>query len=288
VFVIGANPWIWTSPVTDKALEELIPRLRDWGFDAVELPVENPGDWSPQRVRRLLDEHGLIPAAVIAVTSPGRELVVADAATINRTQAYLCQCVEMAVAVGAPSVCGPLYASVGRTWRMSSAQRAAVYSQFRASLGPVLDFAAPAGVRLGVEALNRYETSVLNTVGQTLQALEGLPEAAGIMLDSYHMNIEEADPHAAVRAAGPRLVHVQVSGSDRGAPGSDHIDWERWLGSLSATGYAGAVCLESFTGENEAIAVAAAIWRPLASSQDALARNGLAHLRAVMARQVGR
>ena len=88
-----------------------------------------------------------------------------------------------------------------------------------------------------------------------------------------------------VRAAGPRLVHVQVSGSDRGAPGADHIDWDRWISSLTAAGYAGTVCLESFTGENEAIAVAAAIWRPLASSQDALARNGLAHLRTVMARQ---
>jgi D-psicose/D-tagatose/L-ribulose 3-epimerase len=285
VFAVGANPWIWTSPVTDKALEEILPRLRGWGFDAVELPVENPGDWSPQRVRNLLGEHGLIPAAVIAVTSPGREMVAADTATVNRTRAYFRECVELAAEVGAPSVCGPLYASVGRTWRMSPQEREAVYDQFRTSLAPVLTAARQAGVRLGVEALNRYETSVLNTVGQTLQALEGLPDTIGIMLDSYHMNIEEADPYAAVRAAGPRLVHVQVSGSDRGAPGADHIDWDRWISSLAATGYAGTVCLESFTGENEAIAVAAAIWRPLASSQDALARNGLAHLRAVMARQ---
>lgn len=282
MFVIGANPWIWTSPVTDKALEKIIPRLREWGFDAIELPVEDVGDWSPHRVRRLLDEHGLKAAAVIAVTSPGRELVEADAPTINRTQAYLSRCVELAAAVGAPSVCGPLYASVGRTWRLSPPQRSAVYEQFRGSIGPVSDLAGSMGVRLGIEALNRYETSVLNTVEQTLAAIDGLPDTVGIMLDSYHMNIEEADPYAAVRAPGPRLVHVQVSGSDRGAPGGDHIDWPRWLGSLVASGYQGAVCLESFTGENEAIAVAAAIWRPLAASQDALARNGLAHLRSVL------
>lgn len=283
MFVIGANPWIWTSPVTDKELRELIPRLRDWGFDAVELPVENIGDWSPHLVRRLLDEHGLSAAAVIAVTSPGRELVAADPATISRTQAYLSECVELAAAVGAPSVCGPLYASVGRRWRLTASHRADVYHQFRDSLGPVATRAQGLGVRLGVEALNRYETSVLNTVEQTLRAIDGLPATVGVMLDSYHMNIEEADPYAAVRAAGPRLVHVQVSGSDRGAPGSDHIDWPRWLGSLASCGYRGAVCLESFTGDNEAIAVAAAIWRPLAASQDDLACNGLAHLRSVLA-----
>jgi D-psicose/D-tagatose/L-ribulose 3-epimerase len=288
MFAIGANPWIWTSPVTDKALRKLVPQLASWGFDAVELPVENAGDWSPTRTARLLGEHGIAPAAVIAVTSAGRELVVADTATVNHTQAYLNACVDLAAAVGAPSVCGPVYASVGRTWRMSGAQRKMVYQQFRDGLAPVAEYAASAGIRIGVEALNRYETSVLNTVAQTLQAIEGLPDTVGIMLDSYHMNIEEADPYAAVTLAGKRLVHVQVSGSDRGAPGSDHIDWAKWLRTLGKTGYRGPVCLESFTGENEAIATAAAIWRPLAESQDALARNGLAHLRAVMARQAKR
>ena len=103
------------------------------------------------------------------------------------------------------------------------------------------------------------------------------------MLDSYHMNIEEADPCAAIVHAAPRLVHVQVSGSHRGAPGDDHLDWDRWMNTLIGTGYRKAVCLESFTGDNAAIAVAAAIWRPLAASQDDLARKGLAHLRSVLA-----
>ncbi|WP_020523652.1 sugar phosphate isomerase/epimerase family protein [Catelliglobosispora koreensis] len=282
MFTVGANPWIWTSPVTGPALKDLVPRLAKWGFDAVELPVENLGDWPAKQTLRLLTKHGIAPAAVIAVTSPGRELVATDAATVKHTQAYLMACVDLAEAVGAPSVCGPVYASVGRVWRMSPSERTTVYEQFHESLAPVLAHAAAAGVRIGVEALNRYETSVLNTVEQTLQALNGLPDTIGIMLDSYHMNIEEADPYAAITLAGPRLVHVQVSGSDRGAPGADHIDWPRWLRTLADTGYRGPICLESFTGENEAIATAAAIWRPLAESQDALARNGLAHLRAVM------
>jgi D-psicose/D-tagatose/L-ribulose 3-epimerase len=220
---------------------------------------------------------------VIAVTSPGRELVATDDETVKQTQDYVRGCVDLAVEVGAPSVCGPLYASVGRTWRMSAGERALVYEQLRASLTPLADYAGERGIRLGLEALNRYETSVLNTVAQTLEAIEGLPDTVGIMLDTYHMNIEEADPLAAIALAGPRLVHVQVSGSHRGSPGADHIDWAAWLSALSSAGYAGPLCLESLTGENEAIAVAAAIWRPLAPTQDSLARDGLAHLRSIIA-----
>jgi D-psicose/D-tagatose/L-ribulose 3-epimerase len=102
------------------------------------------------------------------------------------------------------------------------------------------------------------------------------------MLDTYHLNIEEADPYAAVALAGPRIKHVQVSGTNRGSPGADHFDWPRFFTALDATGYRGAVCIESFTAENDAIATAASIWRPLAVSQDRLAQDGLAYLRGIL------
>jgi D-psicose/D-tagatose/L-ribulose 3-epimerase len=284
MFAIGANPWIWTSPVDDRALRELAPRIAGWGFDAIEIPVEQPGDWSPGKTRDLLAEHRLAAASVLAVTPPGRDLVNTDPGTVRASQDYLRHLIDAAVIIGAPSVCGPVYAAVGRLWPMTVADRQECYRQLRAALEPVAYYAAERGIRIGIEALNRYETSVLNTMAQTLEALDGLPANVGIMLDSYHMNIEESDPYAAVTLAGPRIVHVQVSGSDRGAPGRDHLDWPRWLGALAATGYRGPICIESFTGENETIAVAAAIWRPLAPSQDELATSGLAYLREVSAR----
>ncbi|MFD0822924.1 sugar phosphate isomerase/epimerase family protein, partial [Micromonospora zhanjiangensis] len=176
---------------------------------------------------------------------------------------------------------GPVYAAVGRTWRMSPAARSACYADFRAALAPVAGYAGERGVSIGVEALNRYETSVVNTVEQTLDMIEGLPANVGLMLDTYHLNIEEADPCAAVTLAGPYIKHVQVSGTNRGAPGADHFDWPGFFAALRATGYRGAVCLESFTAENETIATAASIWRPLAPSQDRLAIDGLTYLRRV-------
>ncbi|WKU07026.1 sugar phosphate isomerase/epimerase [Micromonospora sp. HUAS LYJ1] len=283
MYVFGVNPWVWASPVDDDALATLVPRIASFGFDAVELPIEQPGDWDPARTRDLLAAHGLVAAAVCAVTPPGRELVDAAPAVVESTIDYLRGCVASAAAVGAPCVGGPVYASVGRTWRMSPAARAACHADFRRALRPVAEQAAGCGVGIGVEALNRYETSVVNTVAQTVELIEGLPPSVGIMIDTYHMNIEESDPYAALAAAGPYIKHVQVSGTHRGAPGSDHFDWPRFFAVLGETGYRGAVCIESFTAENDTIATAAAIWRPLAPSQDRLATDGLRHLRAVTA-----
>jgi D-psicose/D-tagatose/L-ribulose 3-epimerase len=273
---------VWASPVDDRALAELIPRIAAFGFDAVELPIEQPGDWDPARTRDLLAAHGLTAAAVCAVTPPGRDLVDTTPAVVEATVAYLRGCVDSAAAVGAPCVGGPVYAAVGRTWRMTDVARAACYADFRRAIAPVADHAGERGVSIGVEALNRYETSVVNTVAQTVEMIAGLPPVVGIMIDTYHLNIEEADPYAALAAAGPHLKHVQVSGTDRGAPGADHFDWPRFRTVLDATGYRGAVCIESFTGENETIATAASIWRPLAPSQDRLALDGLGYLRRLL------
>jgi len=282
VRAVGVSPWVWASPVDDEALAALIPRIAAFGFDAVELPIEQPGHWDPVRTRDLLASHRLAAAAVCAVTPPGRDLVNAPPAVVESTAAYLRTCVDSAAAVGAPCVGGPVYAAVGRTWRMSPAAREACYADFRRALSPVAEYAGERGVSIGVEALNRYETSVVNTVAQTLELIDGLPPNVGIMIDNYHMNIEEADPYAALTAAGPHIKHVQVSGTNRGAPGADHFDWPRFFAALCGTGYGGAVCIESFTARNEAIATAASIWRPLAPSQDLLAQEGLAYLREVL------
>ncbi|MEU3479627.1 sugar phosphate isomerase/epimerase family protein [Streptomyces sp. NPDC033754] len=272
---LGVNTWVWASPLTDTVLEKLAPRVADWGFDVVELPVERPGDWDPDRAAELLAGLGLA-ASIVLVMPPGRELVAASAGTIRDTQDYLRHCVDVAVTLGAPAVSGPAYASVGRTWKLDAGERAAVYAELRENLTPVVDHAAERGVRIGVEPLNRYETSLINTVDQ---ALEALPEHCGLALDTYHLNIEERSPVQAIRDAGSRIAHLQVCGTDRGAPGGDHFDWPGFAAAVDEAGYEGPLVIESFTPDNAAIATAASIWRPLAASQDAIATDGLAFLR---------
>lgn len=276
---IGVNTWVWASPLDDEALARLAPRIREWGFDTIELPVEDLGDWDPGRAADLLGALGL-DATVVLVMGPGRELVAADGRTVAATREYLRGVVDAAAAVGSPVIAGPAYASVGRTWRVDD--RPAAYRELREHLAPVCEYAAERGVTVAVEPLNRYETSLINTVDQALEALEGLAGCA-LALDVYHMNIEETDLPAAIGRAAGRIGHVQVSANDRGAPGRDHLDWPALLNALDRAGYTGPVVIESFTAHNATIATAASIWRPLAPTQDAIAVEGLAHLRGVEA-----
>lgn len=277
---IAVNTWVWTSPLTDDTLEPLARTAARMGYDALELPLESVGDWDPLRARAVLDGLGM-GAVVVGAMGPGRSLL-ARAGDVAATQDYLRACLDAAAVLGASIVAGPFYAPTGVTWRMDETERAEVVRELRENLAPLAREAAAIGVTLAVEPLNRYETSVLNTVAQSLDALAPLLGAGvGLALDTYHLNIEEKRPADAVRAAGAAIAHVQVCGSDRGAVGDDHTDWPEMLRALDDAGYRGALGLESFTGENATIAVAASVWRPLAASQDDLAARSIAHLRAL-------
>ncbi|WP_341954826.1 sugar phosphate isomerase/epimerase [Microbacterium sp. LWH13-1.2] len=277
---IAVNTWVWTSPLTDATLEPLARKAAEMGYQALELPLENVGDWDPGRTREVLDGLGL-GAIVVGAMGPGRSLL-ARAGDVAGTQDYLRSCIDAALTLGSDVVAGPFYAPTGVTWRMTPDERTEVVRELRDNLRPVAEEAASRGIALAVEPLNRYETSVLNTVEQSLDALEPLLGAGvGLALDTYHLNIEEKKPADAVRAAGSSISHVQVCGSDRGAVGDDHIDWPEMLRALDDAGYGGPLGLESFTGENATIAVAASVWRPLAPSQDELARRSIHALRAL-------
>lgn len=276
---IAVNTWVWTSPLTDATLEPLARKAAGMGYQALELPLENVGDWDPVSTRDVLDGLGL-GAIVIGAMGPQRSLL-ARAGDVSATQDYLRSCIAAARAVGAAVVAGPFYAPTGATWRMTRDERRDAVRELRVNLEPVASDAADAGVILAVEPLNRYETSMVNTVEQSLDALAPLLGAGvGLALDTYHLNIEEKKPADAIRAAGSAIAHVQVCGSDRGAVGDDHTDWPEILRALDEAGYRGPLGLESFTGENATIAVAASVWRPLAPSQDELASRSIQALRA--------
>lgn len=276
---IGVNTFVWYSPLTDEGLRTVIPKVADWGFETIELVLENPGDWSPELAAELVREHGIQPA-VSAVVPPGRNLVAASDDEIARTQEFYKHCVDVAGIVGARIVGGPMYTAVGRTWRVSTEERRDLVRGYAENMKPVADYAGDAGVLLAVEALNRYETSFINTTEQLLEAIEPLPaESVGLLFDTYHANIEEKDPAAALRAAAPRLKAMQVCANDRGIPGEDHIDWAAYGEVLRDIDYQGAMSIETFTPDNEIIATAASIWRQLAPSPDALAHQGLEFLR---------
>ena len=276
---VAANTFIWHSPLTTEVLERRLPLLAEWGFDAVELPLENLGDWDPVRCATLLKDLGLT-SLIGLVFGPGRELAAAPIATQLATKRYMRAAIELASAHNAPLVIGPAYCSVGRTWRTSISERTELLTELRENYKELIDIAGQHDVKIALEPLNRYETSVFNTAYQLMEFIDDLDaKVIGINLDTYHMNIEEQSIGDAIRLAGDRLLHLQVCGNDRGTPGPDHTPWEEVFSALRDIRYGGMLGIESFMPENASIARAASIWRPLASSQDALARDGLDFLR---------
>ena len=108
--------------MTDSSLPGLLAKIAALGFDAVELPLENEADFSSETALESLAENGLKPF-VVGAMAPGRDLAPADPASVERTQAYLAACINMAGNIGSPTVCGPFYAQTGRVWRMSREER---------------------------------------------------------------------------------------------------------------------------------------------------------------------
>jgi D-psicose/D-tagatose/L-ribulose 3-epimerase len=169
---------------------------------------------------------------------------------------------------------------VGRTWQATADERARDIDTLVGNLHLLSDFAADHGVVLCLEPLNRFETSFINTAEQVIEIVDRVDRpACQVMLDTFHMNIEEKSLAEAIRAVGSRLRHVHACENDRGAPGSGNVTWDDVAQGLSDIGYDGPVVIESFSAEVKTIARAAAIWRPLAESQDALAADGLAFLK---------
>ena len=280
---LGVSTWVWTSPATTEVLETLLPHIASLGFDVIELPIETVGQFDVTRAGELAREHGL-EISICAVIGPGRDLLVAGEA--EEGVRYLRSCIDVAQTLGSPTVAGPFYSAVGRCWRSTPEERARDVAQVAATLRGLGEYAADRGVMLGVETLNRFETSFLNTTAQALELIDRVDHpSVGLALDVFHLSIEEKHVGDALRSAGQRLVHLQVAENDRGTPGTGSLPWRDVAKALQEIQYTGRVVIETFSDRVEAIARAAAIWRPLAPDSDTLAREGLAFLRPLLAPQ---
>lgn len=275
----GVNTWVWTSPLTTEEIKTLAPHVKQGGFDWIELPLEGINDFDHTEAAAIIRDNGL-GVSTCAAMGPDRDLIHPDKAIQESGADYVRQAIKATQAVGATNLVGPLYSAVGRTWQSTPAERARDLDLLVSHLQPLAEFAADHGVVLGIEPLNRFETSFINLAAQVVELVDRVDRpACRIMLDTFHMNIEEPSLGDAIRAAGPRLCHLHSCENDRGAPGSGHVPWNDVAQALKDIAYDGPVVIESFTPKVKSIARAAAIWRPLAESPDALAFNGVAFLK---------
>lgn len=277
---IGANTWIWVSPFTTKHAD-LVPKVKQMGFDVIEIAAE---DWDLidiTQIRNMLMRFHL-DVTVCGAFGPTRDLISDEEGIRANAYQYIEQSIVKTAALGATIFAGPMYSAVGKARLVDAEQKKIETERFVSAMHKLTRLAAASGVTLCVEPLNRFETDFVNITEQAVYLVDLVNHPnIGIHLDTFHMGIEEKNMGDAIRLAAHRLKHFHSCENHRGAPGTGLVPWESVRVALREINYQGCMVIESFTPGVLEIARAAAIWRPLARSQDQLAEDGLHFLREI-------
>jgi D-psicose/D-tagatose/L-ribulose 3-epimerase len=273
----GINAFLWTGNFGPEHFD-LLPKIKEHGFDGVEVALIRPAHFKGAEIRKAMAKNGL-ECTVCAVLPGELSLISPDASVRSKTIAHMTECFQLAADAGAKLVAGPLYSPVGYLpGRRRTAEEWKNAVDGYQQLGPVL---AANGVQVGIEPLNRFETYFLNTTADAVKLCEeiGHPNV-GILWDTFHANIEEKNPAAALRTTGQFLKHVHTCENDRGTPGSGHVDWKGVFAAVRAMKYDRWLTIESFGFAIGELSAAASIWRDLARTPEDIAFEGIKFLKA--------
>lgn len=249
------------------------------GYDLVEIPVEDPGLIDGLTVRKALNEHDLKPT-VCGVFGPTKDLTSEDVSLHDNCFQYIEKCFELCNEWGVDFLAGPMYSAVGKARMVSVEQRKTEWDRAVTNLGKVCELAKNHGQAIALEPLNRFESDLVNTAEDVVRLVNDINHPnARVLLDGFHMTIEEKNIREAINTAGDKLIHVQVSENHRGIPGTGLTPWDDFKRGLEDIAYQGAIVIESFTPEIRELAGAVCIWKHMANSQDEFATEGIKFLK---------
>ena len=271
--LFGAHAFIWAGEWMPEGAEKVIGGAAEAGLDFVEIPLLRPESMDVTATRALLDRYGIgctcslgLPKAAHLPSAP------------EKAELFLESAVDVAAGLEAPVLCGVLYAHLG-TLTGRPPEEGELEAVARV-LKNVARYAAERGVSLGVEAVNRYETYLINLAEQADAMLDRVGEPnVFVHLDTYHMNIEEKGFYDPIVATGERMRYIHLSESDRGTPGTGNVHWDEVFRGLKAIDYDGYLVMESFAAINEDLAGATPLWRDVVGDPETLIRDGLSFLR---------
>ncbi len=276
---IGAHAQIWIAPFTGDTLD-LVGRVRDLGFDAIDINVgELPPPFAVADLRSRLSQTHLQGSLGVFLNAQ-RDITSGDAGVRRAGVEFLRGVTRLCGEVGAKTFIGPMHSEIRRQRPDPPPVREERWKRCVEGLAAVAREAEQVGINVAVEILNRYESDFLTTTADGLRLCHAVGNPRlGLLLDTFHMNIEEQRIGDAFRSAAGYVHHVHTCENDRGAPGSGHLDWVEVRDALRDIGYAGVCTIESYNPDLPALAQRTSFWRPVASSQDELARKGLVFLR---------
>lgn len=277
---IGMNMLLWTGHVTDEHLP-VLQALKATGFDGVEIPVFDAS--SPAHYRglaKILDDFGLERTVVALVPDEAHSPISPDPACRAAAFDHLGRVIDCAYALGGTVLAGPWFQPLGVF--SGDMPTEAELDRCADVHRRVVPLARAAGLVCALEPLNRFEAHLLNTCEQAASYSDRVGEPGfGILYDTFHANIEEKDPVAALRAlhGSGWLTHVHISENDRGTPGRGHAKIRETIGALTEVGYDGWLTIEAFGRGLPELAAATRVWRDFFANEEDVYTEGYRFIR---------
>jgi D-psicose/D-tagatose/L-ribulose 3-epimerase len=274
---IGVHALVWVGGWSEEEARLAIDGTARLGFDLIEIPLLDPGSVDAGMTRRLLEEHDLQATCSLGLEF-STDISSEDPKVVRRGEELLISAVETAADIGSEYLGGVTYSAMGKYLEPPTTvgRRHCIEA-----LGRVAERAGEHGITIGLEAVNRYESNLVNTAQQAVELIE--EAGAGnlvVHLDSYHMHIEEGDMSRPVTVCGDRLGYVHLGESHRGYLGTGLVDFPTLFRALARAGYDGPLVFESFSSAvvSERFASALAVWRDLWDDGEDLARQARAFI----------
>ncbi len=269
---LGIHAFVWTGGSAAEDLIGAMQKSHDLGYRLIEFPRLDPRKFAVKGLRQRLEEFRL--GIVVTMGLPVQaDISSEDSAAVARGEAILRDAVSVARDLGAKKLGGIIFSA--HTKYFSPPTRKG-WDNSVGALTRVAEHARASDVTLNLEVVNRFESNLLNTTAQGLAFIRDTGmDNIFLHLDTFHMNIEEADPAQAIRSAGDRLGYFHIGESNRGFLGSGTVNFPAIFDVLVETGYDDFITFESFSSEvvDADLSITCGIWRNTWTDNVALARH---------------
>lgn len=278
--LIGAHTFAWSPGITDAELEWLLPRLANTSVDYVELASYDLANLTPATVQRLSSAHGL-PVTICSGLPKGLDLTSAEVSVRRQAQDHVRRLIDFSHACGALKLSGPIHGdlSVPASQPSSDDDRHRLidsYLELRTDL-------QQAAIPFSIEPLNRYQSSLLNTLEQVAEVCTAIDLSnVGILADLFHANLEQGNLYQDLTSYLHQTTHVHLCGANRGPIGQCHLDWTRLTDWLRAFPAGMMVSIETFDPSNPVIAQRTRTWRLLGLDSQSIVLDGARRLKQML------